>query len=213
MCPLSLSCFRVVIEAVLRACSNSRTGTICLRRCSLVRDIVGRSHRATTEESVRARLTLPTNYSRREFNWMPQGRFDSILNGARAAVRWLKQGVDWEDAKLKCAPDQVVAVCAEEVNSAASDLDQAVHFTLVSVVGTFNRAYAVHAGTYVPEIGNKSANVGDRFDLVRILRSMPDENWHRFRGTFRKLAVFARNAHLSEGRAVGTGSIRRLLGP
>ncbi|KAG0607072.1 hypothetical protein M758_8G001100 [Ceratodon purpureus] len=81
---------------------------------SLVRDIVGRSHRATTEESVRARLTLPTNYSRREFNWMPQGRFDSILNGARAAVRWLKQGVDWEDAKLKCAPDQVVAVCAEE---------------------------------------------------------------------------------------------------
>ncbi|KAG0586072.1 hypothetical protein KC19_2G061600 [Ceratodon purpureus] len=80
----------------------------------LVRDIVGKSHRAITEESVKAKLTLPTIYSRREFNWMPQGRFDSILNGARAAMEWLKQGVNWEDAKLKCARDQVVAIHAEE---------------------------------------------------------------------------------------------------
>ncbi|KAG0612552.1 hypothetical protein M758_6G036700 [Ceratodon purpureus] len=80
----------------------------------LVRDIVGKSHRAITEESVKAKLTLPTIYSRREFNWMPQGRFNSILNGARAAMEWLKQGVNWEDAKLKCARDQVFAIHAEE---------------------------------------------------------------------------------------------------
>lgn len=154
MYSLLLSSGEVVIKVVLLACSNLQTG-MCLWRCRLVRDIVGKSHRAITEESVKAKLTLPSIYSRREFNWMPRGRFDSILNGARAAMEWLKQGANWEDAKLKCAQDQVVAIHAEEVNAAAFYLDQAIHLTVGFIIGKFNRTHVVYEGKYVLELPRK----------------------------------------------------------
>ena len=67
-----------------------------------------------------SKIVLPKNYKWREFNWMPHGRFDSILNGARAAMEKFNRGNDWDDARLKCAREQVVAISYEEVNLTAS---------------------------------------------------------------------------------------------
>jgi hypothetical protein len=87
--------------------------------CRLIADIVDKSRRTITEESVTAKLFLPTIYQRKDFNWMMQGRFDSILNGARAAIEKFRQTGNWEDARLKCAPEQVNSINFEEVNSTA----------------------------------------------------------------------------------------------
>jgi hypothetical protein len=88
--------------------------------CRFVDDIVARSKQEITEESVMAKMvSLPNVYRYKKPGWMEHGKFDSILNGAKAAILKLKQTNNWEDAKLKCALDQVQAITIEEVNSSS----------------------------------------------------------------------------------------------